>query len=289
MFRLLAYAALGLLTASGFVGGSHGAPPAAASGPPDWQDNHSVYLAVPHDRPLGIDTTVPKTAGEHEAGFPPPASGPLRSVHVQDQAVQQAQYSAEVDTIAGTDPRQLTPPSRDVSSTGSLPVAQNGGAPGGSQRSADFGLPRSALYTMLSALAIVVGMFLTCAWLLRRGAHTAAAALPADVVSVLGRAPLAARQVAHLLRVGNKLVLVSLSPGGAETITEVTDPVEVDRLVGLCQQMDPHSTTKAFEQVFQQLSRETSPRGFLGNETTLPPLSSALDKIRPLRGEAARA
>ena len=55
---------------------------------------------------------------------------------------------------------------------------------------------------------------------------------------------------------GNKLVLVSVTPSGAEPITEVTDPYEVDRLVGLCQQADPHSTTKAFEQVFRQLARE---------------------------------
>jgi flagellar biogenesis protein FliO len=113
--------------------------------------------------------------------------------------------------------------------------------------------------------------------------------LPTDVVSVLGRVPLAARQVAQLLRVGNKLVLVSLTPGGAKTLTEVTDPVEVDRIVGMCQQLNPHSTTKAFEQVFQQLSRESAPNGFLGSELSLPPLSSALDKIRPPRGEVAHA
>ena len=68
------------------------------------------------------------------------------------------------------------------------------------------------------------------------GASAGARHLPADVVSVLGRVPLAARQFAELLRVGNKLVLVSLTPTGAETLTEVTDPAEVDRLVGLCQQ-----------------------------------------------------
>jgi len=134
-------------------------------------------------------------------------------------------------------------------------------------------LPLDTIYAILTALAIVVGVFLLFVWLLRRGGAKTASVLPADVVSVLGRVPLASRQFAELLRVGNKLVLVSLTPTSAETLTEVTDPVEVDRLLGLCQQCSPHSTTKAFEQVFQQLSRDTSRSGSLSSErpqTNLP-------------------
>ena len=148
--------------------------------------------------------------------------------------------------------------------------------------------PAGSLYTIFSALAIVIGAFLIFAWLLRRGGRRTAAALPADVVSVLGRVPLAARQCAQLLRVGNKLVLVSITPTGAETLTEVTDPAEVDRLVGLCQQYSPHSTTKAFEQVFRQLSRESAPSGFLGGESLPQSLSSAAAAYRAHRGDTAR-
>jgi len=151
----------------------------------------------------------------------------------------------------------------------------------------DIGMPAGSIYTISSALAMVIGAFLLFAWLLRRGGRKASTPLPADVVSVLGRVPLAARQFAELLRVGNKLVLVSLTPTGAETLTEVTDPVEVDRLVGLCQQYSPHSTTKAFEQVFRQLSRESVPGGFLRGES-LPPLSSAAAAYGAHRGDTTR-
>ena len=68
------------------------------------------------------------------------------------------------------------------------------------------------------------------------GGAKSATLLPTEVVEVLGRAPLAGRQQMHLLRCGNKLLLVSVTPTGAETLTEVTDPVEVDRLSGLCRQ-----------------------------------------------------
>ena len=136
-------------------------------------------------------------------------------------------------------------------------------------RGVSFGIPTQAIYTVITGLAIVIGAFLIFAWALRRGGKNSnrrRGALPSEVVSVLGRAPLAARQFAELLRVGNKLVLVAMTPTGPTTITEVTDPVEVDRLVGMCQQFEPHSTTKAFEQVFQQFSSEPTSGGFLGGE-----------------------
>ena len=112
--------------------------------------------------------------------------------------------------------------------------------------------------------------------------------LPADAVSVLGRVSLTSKQVAQLLRVGNKLVLVALTPGGAETLTEVTDPVEVDRLMGLCQQHDSRSTTKAFEQVFQNLSREPAPSGFLGGDSLPTSISPVASAYRSHRGDGTR-
>jgi flagellar biogenesis protein FliO len=105
---------------------------------------------------------------------------------------------------------------------------------------------------------------------------------------VLGRVSLTSKQVAQLLKVGNKLVLVALTPGGAETLTEVTDPVEVDRLMGLCQQNDRHSTTQAFEQVFQSLSREPAPSGFLGGDSLPTSISPVAAAYRSHRGDGAR-
>jgi flagellar biogenesis protein FliO len=90
--------------------------------------------------------------------------------------------------------------------------------------------------------------------------------LPEEVVSVLGRVPLAARQVAELVRVGNKLVLISITPHGAEPLTEITDPAEIDRLVGLCHQGAKGSSTEEFDQIFRKLADESAPAGFLGDE-----------------------
>jgi len=133
----------------------------------------------------------------------------------------------------------------------------------------------ATIYSTVAALALVVGLFLLCVWLLRRSTRRSTAPLPAEVVSVVGRVPLGARQFAELLRVGNKLVLVSLTPTGALPLTEVSDPTEVNRVLGLCQQYDPHSTTKAFEDVFRQLSREPAPAELFAQDalynTAAPP------------------
>lgn len=123
----------------------------------------------------------------------------------------------------------------------------------------------STLLSVFSSLAIVLGLFLLCAWLMRRAAPKGSGRLPSEVVEVLGQAQLAARQNVHLLRLGHKLVLVNVSPAGVETLTEVDDPVEVDRLAGLCQQSAPESSSSIFRNVFQQFSREPATDGFLGD------------------------
>jgi len=120
------------------------------------------------------------------------------------------------------------------------------------------GVPRAAgptsWITVASSLAVVLGLFLVVAWAMRRTVPGGAVVLPSDVVEVLGRAALAGKAQVHLVRCGSKLLLVSLSPTGVETLTEITDPDEVNRLAGLCRQAQPGSATAAFRQVLQQFA-----------------------------------
>ena len=114
--------------------------------------------------------------------------------------------------------------------------------------------PLSAMITVGGSLAIVLGLFFIVAWAMRKTAPRGSLVLPKEVFEILGRAPLGARQQVQLLRCGNKLLLVSITPNGTETLTEVTDPLDVDRIAGICQQAHPKSATTAFRQVFQQLA-----------------------------------
>ncbi len=145
------------------------------------------------------------------------------------------------------------------------------------------GSPLSAVITVGGSLAVVLGLFLVVAWAMRKTAPRGSLLLPREVFDILGRASLGARQQVQLLRCGNKLLLVSITPNGTETLTEVTDPLEVDRIAGICQQAHPKSATTAFRQVFQQLAPKS------GEPAELDNLEPALTRRKRYRWEEKHA
>jgi flagellar biogenesis protein FliO len=126
----------------------------------------------------------------------------------------------------------------------------------------------SALVSVGGSLCAVVGVFLVVVWCTRRFAPPGASALPKEAVESLGRASLTARQQIQLIRVGNKLLLVALSPTGVEPLTEITDATEVEHLLALCRRGQKGSSTEIFRQTLVQLADEPAPRGFVGISTT---------------------
>lgn len=157
--------------------------------------------------------------------------------------------------------KKETPPAAEAKPAGGIPLGRRSTDPPvplSAQHDAKDGAGRQSglgsLGTLAGSLIIVLTLFFVVMWLMRRAAPQSVQLLPGEVVEVLGRAPLTGRQQMHLLRCGRKLVLVSVTPDGAKTLTEITDPEEVDRLAGLCQQTRPGSATAAFRQVFQQFA-----------------------------------
>ena len=132
------------------------------------------------------------------------------------------------------------------------PARPIGARRGSGKTRAHLGLP--SLASVGSSLALVLGLFLIVAWLMRRTTPGSCPVLPSEVVEVLGRAPLTGRQQVHLVRLGRKLVLVCVTPDGVEALSEVVDPVEVDRLAGMCRQSQPNSSTAMFRHTLQQFT-----------------------------------
>ena len=168
--------------------------------------------------------------------------------------------------VPATDPTAVHPfPFRQVSAQEpiqpataerSLPLAPRSSS---SKHSADRPAPASAsgaIGSVVGSLAVVLGLFLVVVWFSRRFSPAGSALLPKEVVELLGRTPLGSRQSMQLVRVGQKLLLVSLSPAGAETLTEITDPVEVEHLAALCRRGKPDSATASFNQILGQLATE---------------------------------
>jgi len=109
-----------------------------------------------------------------------------------------------------------------------------------------------SLVTVGGSLAAVLGAFLLLAWLMRKASPHGSAILPTEVFESLGRAPLANRQQVQLLRCGSKLLLVSITPTGVETLAEITDAAEVDRLVDLCKPNRSQGAAATFRRVLEQ-------------------------------------
>ena len=125
-----------------------------------------------------------------------------------------------------------------------------------------------ATATVVSSLAIVLGAFFVLIWISRKTAPKGLGSLPVEVIESLGRSPLTSRQQMQLIRVGNKLILLSLTTNGANTLTEITDSDEVNRLCGICQQGRSGSISDTFRQVLAQFGEEPAPSGFVGNPMT---------------------
>lgn len=119
----------------------------------------------------------------------------------------------------------------------------------------------SSVVTIVASLAIVLGLFFLAAWVLRRTTPGQSPLLPAEAFEVLGRAPLVHRQHVTLIRLGAKLVLICITPHGAETLAEVTDPIEVDRLAGICHEAHPQSSSNRFRQMLQQFTSQHEAAG----------------------------
>jgi len=163
------------------------------------------------------------------------ANLPRRPIQIVQSVERTPDARSSLDSDA---PLPLDPPSRAQSNDGRSRLPKS---------------PAGAATTVIASLAVVLGLFAIVVWLARRVSPKGNAALPGEVVETLGRAHLSGRQEMHLVRVGNKLLLLSVTPTSAETLTEITDPAEIDRLAGICLQNQPGSITASFREVFSQL------------------------------------
>jgi len=229
-------------------GSSANAPSTAAPAPPFTWDHPLPPSQI--ESPVAADSTgvvatayqepIPSTAAPSASGDSTTEPGPGLRPPVGPNA----------------NPNPLAPPKK-----AELPPLspQGRSRPEGSPHKPS-GLP--SLSTTAGSLAVVLGLFFVFAWAVRRTNPGGSTILPSDVLEVLGRAPVAARQQVYLIRCGKKLVLVHVCPEGVETLTEITELDEVERLEGLCRQAQPQRAAKAFRQVFQQFARERTEPDF---------------------------
>jgi flagellar biogenesis protein FliO len=131
------------------------------------------------------------------------------------------------------------------------------GAEGGQRKSA----AGDGWLTTFGALTAVLALVFLTAKVMKRNAPAQQKTLPADVVQVLGRKALDYRHQIHLVRCGSRMLVLGTSQEGMRTLSEITDPVEIDYLAGLCKASEPASVGATFRQLFQK---------FQGSDLTTP-------------------
>jgi flagellar protein FliO/FliZ len=226
---------------------------AAAAGYPDQAPNpprtenvasevNPRYFNQGDNAPRSLESNEPRA---FEANEPRPM--PIRPLPVRSQRAERAASGTDETAIDMQDePQNIAAASRP------LPLAP----PSIDARTGFRASELPALVTGAASLGIVLGLFLLVVWVVRRGMPKNASLLPREAVEMLGRAALVGRQQVHLVRCGNKILLLSVSPTNVETLTEITDPEEVERLAGICRQNDPRGATSSFRQIFQQFANQ---------------------------------
>lgn len=188
------------------------------------------------NQPIGIREAAPQP-------FPPLAQA-LHVEEVPEGAVHAdvKEANAQVDA-----PLPLPKPSKSEGETITLPSFSIGG---------------NQTASIAASLFVVIGLFMIFAWVGKKNMKPGSGRLSKEIVQVLGKSQLSGKQQLELVRVGQKLLLLCVTPNGADTLTEITDPAEVERLLTIIRQDSPGSMTASFQEVLTQMGRQPS-RGFL--------------------------
>ena len=105
-------------------------------------------------------------------------------------------------------------------------------------------------------LLIVIAAFFLLVIFLRKVSPQSNRVLPKEAFECLGRYSLTQKHQVQLLRLGNRIVLISVMPDSVSTLAEVTDPDEAVGLLGLCRRLDSNSATEMFRKTIASMSEE---------------------------------
>ncbi len=131
---------------------------------------------------------------------------------------------AEEDTARSNSrestPGMRLPPRTNAHESTTTPTAKRASTGGG-------------LWTTVISLAAIIGCLgLVGYWL--RPYLGVPRGLPIEALELLGRRTIEQKIAIHLVRCGNKVLVLGVSPEGARTLSEITDPAEVQRLIKAC-------------------------------------------------------
>lgn len=112
------------------------------------------------------------------------------------------------------------------------------------------------------SLLIVIAAFFLLAILFRKVSPQGNRPLPKEAFECLGRYFLTQKHQLQVLRLGNRIVLVSVMPDKVSTLAEITDPDETVAFLGLCRRLDKNSATEMFRKTIANMSEDELSRPY---------------------------
>lgn len=158
-----------------------------------------------------------------------------------------AQNTALPFATPRVDARPISKPGRKISAPGESVEKKK-------EKSVSFGMT-------LIVLSSIIGLILVVAKLWLKHGPIVSAGLPSEVIEVLGKRNIDARQSIHLVRMGSRILVLGSSAEGLRTLSELTDPVEVDFIAGACRSRNRDSAvTQSFRALFKKHLPRNEPK-----------------------------
>lgn len=126
-------------------------------------------------------------------------------------------------------------------------------------------------------LAGIIAVILFGSRLWKKHGPRLSSSIPTEAIDILGKRNVDSRQSIYLIRLGSRIIVVGSTANGLQTLSEVTDPVEVDYLAGLCkQQAEESNVAQSFRSLFSGQNVLNS-----AGEPNTPTASEPETDIRP--------
>lgn len=154
------------------------------------------------------------------------------------------------------------------------------------------------MFNTMTALGIVIALILAVRLLIAKAYGQTSATSSGSIINVLTRIAIAPRSHVLLLKVGDRVLVVSESTSGMRTLCEITDEVEVARLIGATSASKASSVSHGFSQLLSKAASTYRPDQHTKDEgtdeqehyidRTRDQLSNLLSRIRTMAKENVR-
>ncbi len=104
------------------------------------------------------------------------------------------------------------------------------------------------------SLVVVVGFIVAAAWAFKRFSPRTSSMFSNEFVKVLARTYIGPRQAVCLVKLPGKILVVGSSPQALTTLGEISDPAEVERVLGLVEKGSSNSATAAFKNILKAVT-----------------------------------